>query len=172
MQILLIIHSSLHELDCSLVIKVSAHVCICWFWAASARLCLTCEIKQLYVCVMVHFFWGEKNPHNIKFKWKVVRVPFIFLLTKFVVNSIIFLSLSLSKRTNTSWSGLLFVWSVVVVNLCCFDRCTHHLQTQRTSTEIPRLTLRLNLPAVCLQALSLVSSKRCLLCCFFFFFKF
>lgn len=34
-----------------------------------------------------------------------------------------------------------------------------HLPTQKTSTEIHRLTLLLNPPAVCLQALSLVSSE-------------
>lgn len=46
-------------------------------------------------------------------------------------------------------------------------RCMHHLQTQKTSTEIHHRTPLLNPPAVCLQALSLVSSKAalpCLLC--------
>lgn len=93
---------------------------------------------------------------------KHLRVPFIFLLT---------LSCNfLSKCTNRCWSVLLFVWPVVVVNLCCFDRCTHRLQTQRTSTEIPPRTPRLNLPAVCLQALSLVSSKQWSLFILFFFY--
>lgn len=59
MQILLIIHSSLHELDCSLVIKVCDCVCICWLRAASAGLGFSCEIKQFYVCVVVYFLLEE-----------------------------------------------------------------------------------------------------------------